>query len=86
MTFAEGRADLDSTCSGTLVLLLIETAYLAACLPETRWYKEGKEDVKVDGKKVEPTGPPRTLAERKTRLKELQWIHLWFLYFFSGAF
>ncbi|KAL8286129.1 hypothetical protein RQP46_004617 [Phenoliferia psychrophenolica] len=71
--------------AGTLILLLIETAYLAACLPETRWYKEGKEDEKVDGKKVTPTGPPRTLEERKTRLKELQSIHLWFLYFFSGA-
>lgn len=67
----------------TLALLVIETAYLAACLPETRWYKEGKEEEKND-KKVEPTGPPRTFAERQSRLKELQWIHLWFLYFFSG--
>ncbi|KAI5481006.1 hypothetical protein MNV49_006192 [Pseudohyphozyma bogoriensis] len=66
----------------TLGLLVVETAYLAVALPETRWYKEGKEEEKEEKKAGEVD---RSLEERKERLKQLQKIHGWFLFFFSGA-
>ncbi|KAM0755834.1 MFS general substrate transporter [Meredithblackwellia eburnea MCA 4105] len=69
----------------TLALLTIETLYLFVALPETRWYKEGKNEQATDKTTAKVTDRPRTYAERLERLRQLQWIHLWFLYFFSGA-
>lgn len=72
----------------TLVLLLVETIYLAAYLPETRWYEKEPEVVvqsDVAGAEGDAVGPPRTLEERQKRLKDLEWLHLGFLFFFSGA-
>ncbi|CEQ42027.1 SPOSA6832_03804, partial [Sporobolomyces salmonicolor] len=67
----------------TVVLLATETAYLAACLPETKgWQKP----VESEGEKEkESEGPKRSVAEREKRLRELEWVHLGFLFFFSGA-
>lgn len=64
----------------TLALLTIETVYLAVSLPETRWYKD-KEDEDTPETTSSAT---RTLKQRQERLKDLQWLHLWFLFFFSG--
>jgi MFS family permease len=70
----------------TLILLTIETVYLAARLPETRWWqKEESEKELGDEKKEDAAGPPRSVAERLQRLRELEWIHLGFLFFFSGT-
>lgn len=65
----------------TLGLLAIETAFLALYLPETRWWKEGKE-VESEEKTVVVE---RTVEQRQERLRELQWLHLGFLFFFSGG-
>ncbi|KDE08560.1 hypothetical protein, variant [Microbotryum lychnidis-dioicae p1A1 Lamole] len=79
----------------TFVLLSIETLYLALRLPETRWWKEdqAEEDKasaasapkSVADEKAAAAALKRTPAKRQARLKELQWLHFGFLFFFSGA-
>ncbi|GAA5904024.1 hypothetical protein JCM5296_002510 [Sporobolomyces johnsonii] len=67
----------------TVALLATETVYLAACLPETKgWQKPAESEGE---KEKESEGPKRSVAERKKRLRELEWVHLGFLFFFSGA-
>lgn len=66
----------------TLVLLSFETVFLWWKLPETKgWVKEEAETGcgKDEEKKV-----TRTKEQREKRLRELQWVHLGFLFFFSG--
>lgn len=70
---------------GTLVLLTIETLYLALFLPETRWWDKGEQD-EEDKNEVEVAGPKRTLEQRLARLRQLEWLHFGFLFFFSGEF
>jgi MFS family permease len=65
----------------TLLLLTIETAFLALYLPETRWWKDG-EAVEEEETKVDLV--VRTKEQREVRLGELQTLHLGFLFFFSG--
>ncbi|CCO27623.1 Major facilitator superfamily domain-containing protein 10 AltName: Full=Tetracycline transporter-like protein [Rhizoctonia solani AG-1 IB] len=66
----------------TLVLLLIETAFLAAYLPETRGAalieEEGDETVRDRYKKL-------PLGERRALLKRLGGLHFSFLSLFSGV-
>lgn len=81
----------------SLVLLLIETMYLYFYLPETRWWKEEgeKDEVTADEKpavvrtvaEVRPPvhASPVDIEQRLARLSELEVIHLWFLFFNSGA-
>ncbi|GAA5892788.1 hypothetical protein JCM6882_000580 [Rhodosporidiobolus microsporus] len=70
----------------TLVLLAVETAYLALCLPETRGWEKKVEDDSA-AKKAAPVAPPtsRTPAERVKRLRRLERVHFLFLFFFAGA-
>lgn len=68
----------------TLGLLTIETIFLALYLPETRWWKEGQEDTDDAKVSAETAVAGRTLEQRLQRLKDLQWLHLGFLFFFSG--
>lgn len=63
----------------TLVLLAVETVYLAACLPETRWDRAEEDGETRDEKRV----ARRTVAQRRERLRRLEAIHRWFLFFFS---
>lgn len=56
-------------------------------MPETRWWvKEEVAGEKVEEKNVggEGTGVGRTKEQREERLRDLQWLHLGFLFFFSG--
>lgn len=66
----------------TLLLLTIETGFLAFYLPETRWWKEG-EAVEEEEKDIKDL-VVRTKEQREVRLSELQTLHLGFLFFFSG--
>jgi len=65
----------------TLGLLSIETLYLALCLPETKGWRKDVEEPTAEEKKDKSS---RTMKERKERLKNLEWIHFGFLFFFSG--
>ncbi|QRV73142.1 major facilitator superfamily transporter [Ceratobasidium sp. AG-Ba] len=65
----------------TLVLLLIETAFLAAFLPETR----GTTLVDDDGEGARGKYKKLSLGERKLLLKDLGRLHFSFLSLFSGV-
>ncbi|SCV68162.1 BQ2448_283 [Microbotryum intermedium] len=76
----------------TFVLLSFETLYLALRLPETRWWKD-EQVVQVSAasaskkseadEKAAAAALNQTPAERQARLRELQWLHFGFLFFFS---
>lgn len=69
----------------SLVLLAVETLYIAARLPETKGYRKSQDQAGVDTKRqVQPTAR-ESLASRKDRLKRLGRVHGVFLLFFSGA-
>lgn len=65
----------------TLVLLLVETAFLAAFLPETR----GTTLVHEDGEAERGRYKLLSLGQRKLLLKELGRLHFSFLSLFSGV-
>ncbi|KAG8776707.1 hypothetical protein FRC12_000773 [Ceratobasidium sp. 428] len=65
----------------TLVLLLVETAFLAVFLPETR----GTELVEEEGASARGRYERLSLGERKLLLKELGTLHFSFLSLFSGV-
>ncbi|KAL7419582.1 hypothetical protein Q5752_005494 [Cryptotrichosporon argae] len=62
----------------TLVLLILETVYLAAKLPETRWTPKAKDA-------AEKKRAAESAETRLRRLRALGRIHGLFLLFFSGA-
>ncbi|KAG8695662.1 hypothetical protein FRC09_009009 [Ceratobasidium sp. 395] len=65
----------------TLILLLVETAFLAVFLPETR----GTEPVEEEGVSARGRYERLSLGERKLLLKELGTLHFSFLSLFSGV-
>ncbi|GAA5820918.1 hypothetical protein JCM11251_001875 [Rhodosporidiobolus azoricus] len=70
----------------TLVLLTLETIYLALCLPETRgWAKKVDEEPATIKNTAAVAPPSRTPAERVKRLRRLERVHFLFLFFFAGA-
>lgn len=72
----------------TVILLLVETAFLAIALPETKQCSQDRANKTLASKKSETISKPtrqRTIQERYQRLKILARIHSMFLFFFSGA-
>ncbi|KAH0839893.1 major facilitator superfamily domain-containing protein [Lanmaoa asiatica] len=72
----------------TLVLLSVETVFLAAALPETRGIQQGGGKVSSQTDKVEKPkakSPARTVQERLDLLRTLRWFHFFFLGIFSGV-
>lgn len=74
----------------SLVLLLVETGYLAVSLPETRWWKSGAMDTGVQDASrpsaQDGAVQPREPAEKRlARLRAAGRLHGLFLLFFSGA-
>lgn len=67
----------------TLVLLSIETIFLWWKLPETKGWSKVEEEETGESKNEEKK-VVRTKEQREKRLRELQWVHLGFLFFFSG--
>ncbi|KAN0097494.1 Major facilitator superfamily domain containing protein [Tylopilus felleus] len=72
----------------TLVLLSIETLFLAVALPETRgMQRNGSKDSSQANKQEKPKTklPTRTVQERLDLLQTLRWLHFFFLGIFSGV-
>lgn len=72
----------------TLVLLSVETLFLAATLPETRGIQhKGAKDASQAKKAEKPKTklPARTIQERLDLLRTLRWLHFFFLGIFSGV-
>ncbi|KAG9317425.1 major facilitator superfamily domain-containing protein [Chiua virens] len=72
----------------TLVLLSIETLFLATALPETRGIQYYGDQDPSQAKKAEKpkTKPPvKTVEERLSALNTLGWLHFFFLGIFSGV-
>lgn len=82
----------------TLVLLLVETVYLWACLPESRGWQTGDnatagaDEPPSSAPSRDPSSPetppstiPPSLADPSARLSTLSTTHLLFLFCFSGA-
>ncbi|EJD53739.1 MFS, DHA1 sub-family [Auricularia subglabra TFB-10046 SS5] len=76
----------------TLVLLSVETAFLAVALPETRGKSaaalhsnKAKENSSANGKTNGVAKPKRPASERLRTLKTLKIIHFFFLSLFSGV-
>lgn len=69
----------------SLVLLAVETLYIALRLPETKGFR--KQDTSSTKQKTagSPVAVRESLASRKDRLKRLGRLHGMFLLFFSGA-
>ncbi len=64
----------------SLLLLMIETIGLFYLLPETKgWRTTDSDEVGVVSIII------KSEVERAERLKELEWLHLGFLFFFSGT-
>lgn len=80
------RADL-ALSPPPSALLVVETLYLYAFLPETRGWKVVEPTPASDKKKEETVTKPivASLSERKAVLSSLRSLHLVFLLFFSGA-
>ncbi|KAG6378687.1 major facilitator superfamily domain-containing protein [Boletus reticuloceps] len=71
----------------TLVLLSVETLFLAAALPETRGTQRNGDKGSAQSNKVEKPKlklPERTVQERLDILQTLRWLHFFFLGIFSG--
>ncbi|GAA6013201.1 hypothetical protein JCM10207_006202 [Rhodosporidiobolus poonsookiae] len=70
----------------TLVLLTVETIYLALRLPETRGWAKKVDEPAATGKDAEKAPQvARTPEQRLARLRRLERIHFAFLFFFAGA-
>lgn len=73
----------------SLVLLLIETGYLAVSLPETRWWKGGAassaQDTVNTSSQDKAVQPRESADKRLARLRAAGRLHGVFLLFFSGA-
>jgi hypothetical protein len=70
----------------TLVLLLVETLYLAGKLPETKdWQKRSSAEHKASGSSVETVETVETFEGRLARLRAAGKLHGLFLLFFSGV-
>ncbi|KAG8218604.1 major facilitator superfamily domain-containing protein [Butyriboletus roseoflavus] len=72
----------------TLVLLSVETLFLAAALPETRGIQHNGAKGASQTNKVEKPktkSPARTVQERLDLLQTLRWLHFFFLGIFSGV-
>lgn len=72
----------------TLVLLSVETLFLAAALPETRGIRHNGAKYPSQASKVEKPktkSPARTIQERLDLLRTLRWLHFFFLGIFSGV-
>ncbi|RSH94698.1 hypothetical protein EHS25_004503 [Saitozyma podzolica] len=70
----------------TLVLLLVETLYLAGRLPETKdWQKSSPAEHKAGGSTGEIAETLETVDSRLARLRVAGTLHGLFLLFFSGA-
>jgi MFS family permease len=68
----------------TLGLLILETIFLYAFLPETRGTKAKASSEKADGKETSKT-PALSVNERLSTLKHLRRLHFFFLCIFSGV-
>lgn len=72
----------------TLVLLSVETLFLAVALPETRGIQPNGGKDRSQGNRVEKPktkSAPKTIQERLTVLQTLRWLHFLFLGIFSGV-
>ncbi|WVW80162.1 hypothetical protein I302_102139 [Kwoniella bestiolae CBS 10118] len=69
----------------SLVLLLVETLYLAAKLPETKGWKKAQDDTSVAGKDKKEDQVTLLAEERSRKLNVVGRLHGLFLLFFSGA-
>ncbi|KAJ1963868.1 hypothetical protein GGI12_001795 [Dipsacomyces acuminosporus] len=79
---AFGYAPFATAAVFSLVLLLVETAYLYVKLPETlNFTKQPSEEAKGEAKK-----DSKDISSKNTDgvLKKLNWIHFIYLFFFSG--
>ncbi|WVN90751.1 uncharacterized protein L203_105994 [Cryptococcus depauperatus CBS 7841] len=69
----------------SLVLLLLETLYLAIRLPETKGFKNTKESQQGSTDAVENKSHDESKEQKLRKLKDITNLHGYFLLFFSGA-
>ncbi|WWC68605.1 uncharacterized protein I206_102535 [Kwoniella pini CBS 10737] len=69
----------------SLVLLVIETLYLAARLPETKGWSKPTEEATSTKEEPESSQAALTVEQKLTKLRNVGTLHGLFLLFFSGA-
>lgn len=71
----------------SIVLLSIETIVLYFFLPETKGWRDGDIAVKDEIDTLEESNVPTAMSatmDQSLDLRELEWCHFSFLFFFSG--